>query len=82
MANIQAVELLKTGNVVIPIYLLRNYKKLGINIDEFNKNFSAIGIRDTSVFTLTKSTNKKKQAYIYDAFDFDYQTIENMGNDE
>lgn len=52
--------------------------KVGLlNVDEFNKNFSAIGIRDTSVFTLTKSTNKKKQAYIYDAFDFDYQTIEN-----
>ena len=35
MKNDNLVELLKTGNVVIPIYLLRNYKKLGINIDEF-----------------------------------------------
>ena len=35
MKSSKLLDLLKTGNIVIPIYLLRNYKKLGLEIDEF-----------------------------------------------
>ena len=29
------IELLKDGNMVVPMYLLKNYKKLNLELDEF-----------------------------------------------
>lgn len=35
MKSSKIIEILKDGNLVIPIYLLKNYKKLNIELDEF-----------------------------------------------
>lgn len=46
MKSDNLVELLKTGNVVIPIYLLRNYKKLDIEIDQFVFLMYLVNLKD------------------------------------
>ena len=46
MKNDKLLELLKTGNIVIPIYLLRNYKKLGLEIDEFVFLMYLVNLKD------------------------------------
>ena len=35
MKNTKLIEVLKDGNIVIPIYLLKNYKELKLELDEF-----------------------------------------------
>lgn len=35
MESNKIVDIFKSGNIVIPIYLLKNYKKLNIKLDEF-----------------------------------------------
>lgn len=35
MNNAKIVDIFKDGNIVIPIYLLKNYKKLNLELDEF-----------------------------------------------
>ena len=49
MKNDNLIELLQSGNVVIPIYLLKNYKKLNIEIDQFVFLMYLVNLRD-SVF--------------------------------
>jgi len=35
MKNTKLIEIFKNGNMVIPIYLIQNYKKLNLNLEEF-----------------------------------------------
>ena len=35
MKNSELVNIFKKGNLVIPMYILENYKKLDINMEEF-----------------------------------------------
>lgn len=35
MNNAKIIDIFKDGNIVIPIYLLKNYKKLNLELDEF-----------------------------------------------
>lgn len=35
MNNAKIIDIFKDGNIVIPIYLLKNYKKLNLKLDEF-----------------------------------------------
>ena len=35
MKNNKLIDIFKSGNIVIPIYLIKNYKKLNLNLEEF-----------------------------------------------
>ncbi len=35
MKNTKLIDIFKNGNIVIPLYLMKNYKKLNINLEEF-----------------------------------------------
>ena len=35
MKNSKLIEIFKDGNVVIPIFLIKNYEELGLELDEF-----------------------------------------------
>ena len=35
MKNNKLIDIFKNGNIVIPIYLIKNYKKLNLNLEEF-----------------------------------------------
>ena len=35
MKNSKLIDTLKKGNIVIPLYLIQNYKKLNVNLEEF-----------------------------------------------
>ena len=53
MKSDNLVELFKTGNIVIPIYLLRKYKKLDIEMEEFVFLMYLVNLKD-SVFDPNK----------------------------
>ncbi len=35
MKNTKLIDIFKNGNIVIPLYLMKNYKKLNLNLEEF-----------------------------------------------
>jgi len=35
MKNTKLIDIFKNGNIVIPIYMIKNYKKLNLNLEEF-----------------------------------------------
>ena len=46
MKSENLVDILKTGNVVIPIYFLKNYKKFDLKIDEFVFLMYLVNLKD------------------------------------
>ena len=35
MKNSKLIDIFKNGNIVVPLYLLKNYKELNLEMDEF-----------------------------------------------
>lgn len=46
MKNDNMMDLLKTGNIVVPIYLFKNYKKLDIELEEFIFLMYLVNLKD------------------------------------
>ena len=54
MKNSKLINTLKKGNIVIPLYLIQNYKKLNINLEEFIFLIYLYNIADKCLFDPNK----------------------------
>ena len=54
MKNSKLINTLKKGNIVIPLYLIQNYKKLNINLEEFIFLIYLYNIGDKCLFDPNK----------------------------
>lgn len=57
MKNTKLIEIFKNGNITIPIYLLKNYKKFNISIEEFIFLMYLNNLGDKFLFDPSKFSN-------------------------
>lgn len=58
MKNSKLIDIFKNGNIVIPLYLLKNYKKLNIELDEFVFLMYLYNLGDSFLFDPNKFSNE------------------------
>ncbi len=54
MKNSKLIEIFKSGNIVVPLYLLKNYKKLKLNMEEFIFLMYLYNLGDKFIFDINK----------------------------
>ena len=57
MKSSKLIDIFKDGNIVIPIYIFKNYKKLSINMDEFVFLMYLYNLGNNFLFDLNKFSN-------------------------
>ena len=57
MKNSKLIDIFKNGNIVVPLYLLKNYKKLNIELDEFIFLMYLYNLGDNFLFDPNKFSN-------------------------
>ncbi len=57
MKNSKLIEIFKNGNIVIPLYLLKNYKKFKLEIDEFVFLMYLYNLGDKFIFDVNRFCN-------------------------
>ncbi len=57
MKNSKLIDIFKNGNIVIPLYLFKNYKKLNIELDEFIFLMYLYNLGDKFLFDPNKFSN-------------------------
>ena len=57
MKNSKLIDIFKNGNIVIPLYLLKNYKELNIKLDEFIFLIYLYNLGDKFLFDPNKFSN-------------------------
>jgi DNA replication protein len=57
MKNSKLIDIFKNGNIVVPLYLLKNYKELNIEIDEFIFLMYLYNLGDKFLFDPNKFSN-------------------------
>ncbi|MBR5369904.1 MAG: DnaD domain protein [Bacilli bacterium] len=57
MKNSKLIDIFKNGNIVVPLYLLKNYKELNIKIDEFIFLMYLYNLGDKFLFDPNKFSN-------------------------
>ena len=57
MKNTKLIDIFKNGNIVVPIYLIKNYKKLNLNLDEFIFLMYLYNLGDKFLFDPNKFSN-------------------------
>ena len=57
MKNSKLIDIFKNGNIVIPLYLLKNYKELNIELDEFIFLMYLYNLGDKFLFDPNKFSN-------------------------
>ena len=58
MKNSKLIDIFKNGNIVIPLYLLKNYKELNIELDEFIFLMYLYNLGDKFLFDHNKFSNE------------------------
>ena len=82
------INIIKDGNLVIPMYLLRNYKKFDLKMDEFIFLMYLYNIGNKSIFDTTKYSNdldinnKDILKLVSVLVDKDYLKIDSIKNDK
>lgn len=57
MKNSKLIDIFKNGNIVVPLYLLKNYKKLNLEMDEFIFLMYLYNLGDKFLFDPNKFSN-------------------------
>lgn len=57
MKNSKLIDIFKDGNIVVPLYLFKNYKKLNIELDEFILLMYLYNLGDKFLFDPNKFSN-------------------------
>ena len=57
MRNSKLIEIFKNGNMVIPLYLLKNYKKFNLNMEQFIFLMYLYNLGDKFIFDVNKFAN-------------------------
>lgn len=57
MKNSKLIDVFKNGNIVVPLYLLKNYKELNVEIDEFIFLMYLYNLGDKFLFDPNKFSN-------------------------
>lgn len=57
MKNSKLIDIFKNGNIVVPLYLLKNYKELNIQLDEFIFLMYLYNLGDKFLFDPNKFSN-------------------------
>ena len=82
------INIIKDGNLVIPMYLLRNYKKFDLKMDEFIFLMYLYNIGNKSIFDTSKYSNdldinnKDILKLVSVLVDKDYLKIDSIKNDK
>ena len=82
------INIIKDGNVVIPLYLLKNYKKFDLSMDEFIFMMYLYNIGDGSVFNPSRYSNdldinnKEVLKLVSVLVDNNYLSIDSIKNDK
>ena len=82
------INIIKDGNVVIPLYLLKNYKKFDLSMDEFIFMMYLYNIGDGSVFNPSRYSNdldinnKEVLKLVSVLVDKNYLSIDSIKNDK